>query len=109
MRDIATILLLCAAVLCATAGALVWRHVTIASGVLILAGILAVAAGWFVRDTDASSASSIATRGTSGVWSPRAMAILARASRLRDSDAPVSHARTIDRLSRTVSSESEAS
>lgn len=124
MPDLSKILMLCAATLCFVSGTLVWRHVTIASGVLILAGILALAAGWFMRDSidttsesastapGASTMATASTRGTAGVWSSRARAMLAQASRLRDRDAPVSHARTIDRLSRgddTANSEGSAS
>ena len=96
-----------AAVVCASAGALAWTSVSLAGTLLVLAGILAIGGGWFwgraeSADEELPSTVDVPRRATGrarGPWRsyPRHVEELARASRLRDSDAPVSGARKITR------------
>lgn len=82
-----------AAVVCVTAGALAWTSVAGAIALLVLALLLALGGGWFWR-TDKHEAGR-----ARGPWR-RYPHALDRAARLRDSDAPVSHARRIDQATR---------
>lgn len=102
-----------AAVVFFTAGALVWTSVSLAGTLLVLAGLLALGGGWFWgrAETDGETAdeelpstvdvprheTGRARPGAPWRSYPQRLAQLARASRLRDSDAPVSGARKITR------------
>lgn len=104
-----------AAVVCASAGALAWTSVSLAGTLLVLAGLLAIGGGWFWGRAESGESGESADeelpstvdvpchetgRARPGApWRsyPQRLAQLARASRLRDSDAPVSGARKITR------------
>jgi hypothetical protein len=87
-------LCLMGAALAVSAGALSHRHTVVAVIVVAVAFALILAGGWFyildarAQDRDASAKSA------RGPWRTR---VFERAARLRDSDAPVSHARAIER------------
>lgn len=96
-----------AAVVFFTAGALAWTSVSLAGTLLVLAGLLALGGGWFwgragsgeSADEELPSTVDVPRRATGrdrGPWRSYPHH-LDRASRLRDSDAPVSHARRIER------------
>lgn len=91
-------LCLAGAVLAVSAGALTHRHEAVSVLVLVVAFALILGGGWFyaldarAQDRDASAKS--APPSERGPWRTR---VMERAARLRDSDAPVSHARTIER------------
>lgn len=91
-------LCLMGAALAVSAGALSHRHTAVAVIVVAVAFALILAGGWFyildtrAQDRDASAKS--APPSERGPWRTR---VLDRAARLRDSDAPVSHARAIER------------
>lgn len=96
-----------AAVVCASAGALAWTSVSLAGTLLVLAGLLAIGGGWFwgraetdgeTADEELPSTVDVPRHEAGRARGWRAYpAHLDRASRLRDSDAPVSHARRIER------------
>lgn len=102
-----------AAVVCASAGALAWTSVSLAGTLLVLAGLLAIGGGWFwdraetggeSADEDLPSTVDVPRHATGRArpgapWRsyPQRLVQLDRASRLRDSGAPVSHARKITR------------
>lgn len=94
--NLSLFLWLCAVVLCATAGALVWWHPQIALGLVVLGIALILAGAWCDHDTRHGRHLTRASAPPSerGPWRTR---VLDRAARLRDSDVPVSHARTIER------------
>lgn len=95
-----------AACLFALAGALVWTSVFAAGVALVFAGVLLFAAGWFyglaervTRREELPSTVDVHETGHTRGW--RAYPHhLVRAARLRDSDAPVSGARRIERALR---------
>lgn len=89
------------------AGVLVWTSVFAAGIALLFAGVLLLAAGWFYglaergdRDRHEELPSTVDVHETGRARTTRAWRAyprhLVRAARLRDSDAPVSHARRIE-------------